>query len=66
MEFDNGAVGADWVPQKARAVIYRALGTLFGLELIFDFVSPDVETKVAAVAALFGFGLASVYTPRKS
>lgn len=65
-QFDGGAVGADWVPQKFRAYVYRVLTTAAAVEGIFDFLSPDVEVKVAKILAIFGFGLAWAYTPRKS
>ena len=58
-------MGQDWIPVEVRAWVYRTLGVLAGLEIIFDFVSTGVEQKIAAVAALFGFSLAAVHTPTK-
>ena len=56
----------DWIPQKVRGYIYRALTLLYGLELIFDLVDGGTESKLLAVAALFGFSLAAVHTPTKA
>lgn len=57
--------GEDWIPVKVRGYIYRALTLVMGLNAIFGFFSGDVATKIVQVAALFGFGLASVHTPTK-
>lgn len=49
---------AQSIPAKARTAIYSVLGTLIGLEAIFDVV-PDIwEGKLLSALAVLGFGTA--------
>jgi ABC-type phosphate transport system permease subunit len=49
---------AQSIPAKYRTAIYSILGTLVGLEAIFDVV-PDVwEGKILAALVVLGFGVA--------
>lgn len=55
----------DWIPVHVRAWLYRALTVTLGLNAIFGVFSSGVADKIVAVAALFGFGMASNYTSTK-
>lgn len=46
---------AQAIPVKVRRVVYSVLGTLFGLELVFDLVPEGPEAKALAALAVFGF-----------
>ena len=58
-------MGEDFIPVRFRAYIYRALTMVLGLNAIFGLFSSGVADKIVAVAALFGFGMASNYTSTK-
>ena len=53
---------ADWIRTVARKRLYEILVTLYGLELVFDWVSGDVESKLLAAAGVLGFAIARVNT----
>lgn len=55
----------DWIPQPVRAWVYRVLTILIGLNTVFGWFNETVVAQVLQVAALFGFTMASVYTPRR-
>ena len=57
------AAGRDWIPVRFRAVLYRILTTVLGLNLVFGFFDDGVVAKIVGGAAVFGYGLASTYTP---
>jgi hypothetical protein len=57
--------GADWIPVKIRAWVYRGLTTVLGLNAVFHWFDDGVVGKIVSAAAVLGFGLASVYTPTK-
>ena len=49
---------AQAIPTKVRAAIYSVLGTLIGLEAIFDVVPDVLEGKLLSALAVLGFGVA--------
>ncbi len=53
---------ADLFTAPVRKAIYLGLTTLYGLELVWDFVSPVWEGKLLATLGVLGFGLAAVNT----
>ena len=53
------------IPEKVRVWIYSLLATLNGLELVFNWVDSDLENKLLAAAAVFGFAVAVPNTPAK-
>lgn len=55
---------ADIIPPKARKAVYTVLGTLIGLEAIFDVVPNGWEAKVLAACAVCGFALANGNAPK--
>ena len=55
---------ADYLPARARAVIYVVLGTAIALEAVWDLVPQVLEGKVLATLSVLGFGLAASQTPR--
>lgn len=50
---------AQLIPPKVRQAIYSVLGTLFTLELIFDWLPEVWEGRVLQVLAVLGFSLAA-------
>jgi hypothetical protein len=63
--------GADWIPQRVRAYLYRIYAAAVGVELALEAVGwgvipDDVQGKLAVVVGLLLVGQAAVYTPRKS
>ena len=56
----------DWIPQPVRAYVYRIMAVLIGLNTIFGWFDESVVATALQVLALFGFTMASVYTPRKT
>lgn len=57
---------AEWIPAKARAVIYTVLGTAILLEAVWNVLPAVLEGKVLATASVLGFGLAVANTPTSS
>jgi hypothetical protein len=55
---------SDWIPAPVRLWTYRVLSTAFALELVFDVVADGVQQKIVEAAAVLGFSLAAVNTPR--
>ena len=53
---------ATWIPAVVRKRLYEILVTLYGLELVFDWVSGDVESKLLAAAGVLGFAIARANT----
>ena len=53
---------ATWIPTTVRKRLYEILATLYGLELVFDWVDGDLEAKLLAGGAVFGFAIARVNT----
>ena len=51
---------AQAIPAKFRTAIYSALGTLIGLEAIFDVVPSPLDGKIIAALAVLGFGTAAL------
>ena len=51
---------ADWIPPVARKRVYEVLATLYGLELVFDWIDGALESKLLAAAGVLGFALARV------
>lgn len=49
---------AQSIPAKVRAAIYSVLGTVVGLEAVFDIVPAGVESKILAALVVLGFGAA--------
>jgi hypothetical protein len=49
---------AQAIPARYRQVAYSVLGTLVGLEAIFDVVPDVLEGKLLAALVVFGFGVA--------
>ncbi|CAB4136932.1 hypothetical protein UFOVP314_50 [uncultured Caudovirales phage] len=56
---------ADWIPTVVRKRIYELLVAAYGLELVFDWVSGDVESKLLAAAGVLGFAIARANTGAK-
>jgi hypothetical protein len=56
---------AQSIPTKWRTAIYSILGTLVGLEAIFDVVEDGLEGKILSALVVLGFGTAvlNVGTP---
>lgn len=54
---------ADYLPAKARAVIYSVLGAAVALEAVWDLVPEPIEGKVLSTLTVLGFGLAVTQTP---
>ncbi len=50
---------AEYIPAKARAVIYVVLGTAILLEAVWDLLPSVLEGKVLQTASVLGFGLAA-------
>ena len=61
MKFRNLAQS---LPTKLRNAIYSVLGTLYLVELAVDVVEAGVQQTILEVAAVLGFGLAALNTPR--
>ena len=53
---------ADWIPTVIRKRLYEILVALYGLELVFDWVDGDTESKLLAAAGVLGFAIARVNT----
>jgi len=51
---------AQILPPKARQVAYSILGTLVGLEAIFDIIPAGWESKILATLVVLGFGTAAL------
>ena len=49
---------AQSIPPKVRTAIYSVLGTLVGLEAIFDVVPDVLEGKLLKALTVLGFGVA--------
>lgn len=49
---------AQSIPAKVRTAIYSVLGTLVGLEAIFDVVPDVLEGKLLKALTVLGFGVA--------
>jgi len=49
---------AQFLPAKARKIIYTVLGAALALEAIWDFVEPGLEANILASLSALGFGLA--------
>jgi hypothetical protein len=49
---------AQAIPTKYRTAIYSVLGTLVGLEAIFDLVPAGWESKILSALVVLGFGTA--------
>jgi hypothetical protein len=56
---------AEFIPAKARAVIYSILGTAIALEAIFDLIDSGWETKILQTLSVLGFGLAAANASTK-
>lgn len=56
---------ADWIPTVVRKRLYEILVTLYGLELVFDWVDGDLESKLLAAAGVLGFAIARANTGDK-
>jgi hypothetical protein len=54
---------ADLIPATARRIVYLALGTVVGLEAVWDVVPDVLEGKVLATLTVLGFGLAAANVP---
>ena len=52
----------DLIPAKYRQAVYSVLGTLVGLEAIFDLIDDGPEAKILAALTVLGFGLAASNT----
>ena len=52
------------IPRRARLAIYSVLAALYGLELIWDFLDSNIESKLVASASVLGFGLAAANTTK--
>lgn len=50
---------AQALPEKVRLTIYSVLGTLIGLEAVFDVVPDLLEGKLLKALAVLGFGVAA-------
>ena len=53
---------ADWIPTTVRKRLYEVLATLYGLELVFDWIDGDLESKLLAAAGVLGFVIARANT----
>ncbi len=51
---------AQAIPAKFRTAVYSILGTLVGLEAIFDVVPAGWESKILAALVVLGFGTAAL------
>lgn len=51
---------ADLLTPTVRKRVYEVLVTLYGLELVFDVIDGDVESKILAALGVLGFALARV------
>jgi hypothetical protein len=51
---------AQMIPAKYRTAIYSILGTLVGLEAIFDLIPAGWESKILATLVVLGFGTAAL------
>ena len=49
---------AQSIPAKVRTFVYSLLGTLVGLEAIFDVVPDVLEGKLLSALTVLGFGVA--------
>jgi hypothetical protein len=49
---------AQSIPAKWRTAVYSILGTLVGLEAIFDVVEDGLEGKILSALVVLGFGTA--------
>lgn len=49
---------ADLLTSTVRKRVYEVLVTLYGLELVFDVIDGDVESKVLAALGVLGFAIA--------
>lgn len=56
---------AEYLPPKARAVIYSLLGTAVALEAVWDVVPAPLEGRLLSTLTVLGFGLALSQTPVK-
>lgn len=50
---------AEFIPAKARAVIYTVLGALNLLEAVWDVIPQPLEGKLLQTLSILGFGLAA-------
>ena len=53
---------AEFIPSKARGVIYSLIGTYMALDLIWHFTPDGYEGRVNATLGVLGFGLAVLNT----
>ena len=53
---------AEYIPPKARTIIYSILGLAIALEAIWDVVPAELDGKVLATVSALGFGLAAANT----
>jgi len=51
---------AQSIPAKYRTIVYSTLGTLVGLEAIFDLIPAGWESKILAALVVLGFGTAAL------
>ena len=51
---------ADLLTPTVRKRVYEVLATLYGLELVFDVIDGNTESKVLAALGVLGFALARV------
>lgn len=49
---------ADLLPPTVRKRVYELLVALYGLELVFDFIDGNLESKLLAAAGVLGFVIA--------
>lgn len=54
---------AQMIPAKYRTIIYSILGTLVGLEAIFDLIDAGWESKILSALVVLGFGTAALNVP---
>jgi hypothetical protein len=55
---------AQSIPAAWRSAIYSILGTLVGLEAIFDVVPDVIEGKILSALVVLGFGVAVGNVPK--
>ena len=51
---------ANLLPPTVRKRVYEVLVTLYGLELVFDVIDGNTESKVLAALGVLGFVIARV------
>ena len=56
---------AEYLPARARAVVYSVIGAAVALEAVWDLVPEPIEGKVLQTVTVLGFGLALTQTPVK-